>query len=81
MCNRVLCEVNLMICMLILNTNNQPIPFPYHPFWHILGDRLIPLAPLSLVGVYMEATKSLTFSKVFPKGPAMPCLVDFPTVV
>ena len=26
----------------------------------------------------MEPTKSLTFSKVFPKGPAMPCLVDFP---
>ena len=21
--------------------------------WHILGDRLIPLAPLSLVGFYM----------------------------
>ena len=23
--------------------------------WHILGDRLIPLAPLSLVGFYMWA--------------------------
>ena len=29
--------------------------------WHILGDRLIPLAPLSLVGFYM---KSLTFSRL-----------------
>ena len=29
--------------------------------WHILGDRLIPLAPLSLVGFYMSPAKSLTF--------------------
>ena len=36
--------------------------------WHILDDRLIPLAPLGLVGLYMELTKSLTFSRVFPKG-------------
>ena len=35
--------------------------------WHILGDRLIPLAPLSLVG--FDECNSLTFSrKVFPKG-------------
>ena len=36
--------------------------------WHILGDRLIPLGPLSLVGFYMKPTKILTFSRVFPKG-------------
>ncbi len=30
--------------------------------WHILGDRLIPLAPLSLVGFYMPTIQSLTFS-------------------
>ena len=35
--------------------------------WHILGDSLIPLAPLNLVGFYMSPTKSLTFS-MGPKG-------------
>ena len=39
----------------------------FYDSWHNLGWPNIPLAPLSLVGFYMEPTKSLTFSRG-PKG-------------
>ena len=36
-------------------SESKPLNAPNHQInpWHILGDRLIPLAPLSLVGFYM----------------------------